>query len=51
MQDENGSNVEASVQRNLNPFQFSVTFLYPLKTSENQRFTDVFRGFINVTLD
>ena len=29
----------------------SVTFLYPLKTSEKRRFSDVFRGFKNVTLD
>ena len=26
-----------------------VTFLYPLKTSENQIFSDVFRGYRNVT--
>ena len=30
---------------------FSVTFLYPLKTSEKRRFSDVFRGYKNVTLD
>ena len=29
----------------------SVTFLYPLKTSENRRFSDVFRGYKKVTLD
>ena len=29
----------------------SVTFLYRLKTSENQRFSDVFRRYKNVTLD
>ena len=29
----------------------SVTFLQPLKTSEKRRFSDVFRGYINVTLD
>ena len=28
----------------INPFWSSVTFLYPLKTSENQGFSDVFRG-------
>ena len=33
------------------PFLSSVTFLYPVKTSENQRFSDVFRGNRNVTLD
>ena len=32
----------------LNPFKSNVTFLYPLKTS---RFSDVFRGYRNVTLD
>ena len=26
-----------------------VTFLYPMKTSENQRFSDVFRVYSNVT--
>ena len=34
-----------------NPFQSNATFLYPLKTSENHRFSDVFRGYRNVTLD
>ena len=28
-----------------------VTFLYPLKTSENLWFSDVFRGYRNMTLD
>ena len=28
----------------INPFQATGLFLYPLKTSENQRFSDVFRG-------
>ena len=28
----------------INPFQANVLFLYPLKTSENLRFSDVFRG-------
>ena len=28
----------------------NVPFLYPLKTSENQRFSDVFRGYTNGTL-
>ena len=27
-----------------NSFHANVPFLYPLKTSENQRFSDVFRG-------
>ena len=35
----------------LNPFQSNVTFLYPLKTTENRRFSKVFRGYRNVTLD
>ena len=34
-----------------NPLMFSVTFLYPLKTSEKRRFSDVFRGYQNETLD
>ena len=34
-----------------NPFYSSVTFIYPLKTSESDRFSDVFRGYINVTLE
>ena len=39
------------LQNLLNPFYSSVTFLYPLKTSENLWFSDVFRGYRNVTLD
>ena len=34
----------------LNPYSPNVTFLYPLKTLENLRFSDVFRGYRNVTL-
>ena len=33
------------------PLMSSVTFSYPLKTSENLRFSDVFRGYKKVTLD
>ena len=33
------------------PYSPNVTFLYPLKMSENQRFSDVFTGYRNVTLD
>ena len=33
-----------------NLFQANALFLYPLKTSENQRFSDVFRGYRNRTL-
>ena len=29
----------------LNPFSTKVPLLYPLKTSENRRFSDVFRGY------
>ena len=31
-----------------NPYSPNVTFLYPLKTSENLRFSDVFMGYRNV---
>ena len=31
--------------QNINPFLANVTILYPLKTPENQRFPDVFRGY------
>ena len=34
----------------LNPYSLNVTFLFLLKTSENRRFSDVFRGYRNVTL-
>ena len=34
----------------LNPYSLNVTFLYPLKTSENLGFSDVFRGYRKVTL-
>ena len=34
-----------------NRFYSRVTFLYPLKRLENQRFSDVFRGYRNVTMD
>ena len=32
---------------NINPFQANAPFLYPLKTSENHRFSGVFRGYRN----
>ena len=35
----------------INPFKSNVTFLYPLETSENLWFSDVFRGYRNVTLE
>ena len=34
----------------VNSYSPNVTFLYLLKTSENRRFSDVFRGYRNVTL-
>ena len=37
-------------QSYINPFQTNVSFLYPLKTSENRRFSDVFRGYRKGTL-
>ena len=33
-----------------NSFQANVPFLYPMKTSEKQRFSDVFRGYRKVIL-
>ena len=33
-----------------NPYSPNVTFLYPLKMSESLRFSDVLRGYRNVTL-
>ena len=33
-----------------NPFSTNVPLLYPLKTSENLRFSDVFRGYRSATL-
>ena len=40
----------AKIVNGFNPYSPSVTFLYPLKTPENLRFSDVFRGYRNVTL-
>ena len=36
--------------KKLNPFQAIFLFLYPLKTSENQRFSNIFRGYRKRTL-
>ena len=36
-------------QSAFNPLQSCVAFLYPLKTSENLRFSDVFREYRKVT--
>ena len=38
------------MKKNIKPFQANVSFLYPLKTSESQRFLVVFRGYRNGTL-
>ena len=35
---------------NLNSFSTNIPFLHPLKTSENLRFSDVFRGYRSGTL-
>ena len=35
---------------NINPYSPNMSFLFPLKTLENQRFSDVFREYRNVTL-
>ena len=34
-----------------NPFEPNAPFLYPQRSSENQRFSNVFKGYGNVTLD
>ena len=36
--------------KSANPFKSSVPFLYPVKTSENPWFSDVFMGYKNGTL-
>ena len=35
---------------NINPLSTDVPLLYPQKTSENRRFSDVFRGYRSGTL-
>ena len=32
----------------VNPFKANALFLYPLKTSENLRFSDIFKGYKNI---
>ena len=44
----NANNQDTKTGTNL--FQASVPFRYPLKTWENQRFSDVFRGYRNARL-
>ena len=39
------------VRLTFNSFQSSAIFPYPMETPENQRFSDVFRWYRNVTLD
>ena len=34
----------------LNPFSTNATLLYPLKTSENQKFANIFRWYRSETL-
>ena len=43
--ERNQCHVEAPVETFLNPLHATNFFLNPLKTSENQRFSDIFRGF------
>ena len=47
---KNGYKVEYGHFSDIDPYFPNVTFLYPLKTSENLWFSDIFRGYINVTL-
>ena len=37
-------------KQKINPFYINVSFLYLLKTIENERFSDVFREYKNETL-
>ena len=41
---------ETILKWKFDPFEASVPFLYPLETSENQRFSDVFRRYRKGTL-
>ena len=41
-------NLKINIQ--INPFQLKVPYLHPLKKSENQYFSDVFRGYRNGAL-
>ena len=45
-----GSYTRGSFVCIFNPFQENVSFLYPLKMSQNQRFSDVFRWYRKGTL-
>ena len=52
-QDEEGGAVHCGIpisSSNINPLSTKVPLLYPLKTSENRRFLDVFRGYRSGTL-
>ena len=39
------SEIFRKIIRYFNSFNATALFLYPLKTSENNRFSDVFRGY------
>ena len=52
-QDEEGGAAHCGIpisSSNINPFSTKVPLLYLLKTSENRRFLDVFRGYRSGTL-
>ena len=44
------ADVTTFISRLLNPFHDTALFLYPLKTSENQKFSDFFRGYRKKTV-
>ena len=41
---------QSGLLEHINPFSTNVPLLYPLKTSENRRFSNVFRGYRSGTL-
>ena len=43
----NISEDEKVIEEDINPFHAAGLFLHPSKTSESQRFSDVFRGYRN----
>ena len=44
------ADVTTFIRRLLNPFHDTALFPYPLKTSENQKFSDFFRGYRKKTV-
>ena len=36
---------QGALQSDINSFHANVLFIYPLKTSENERFSSVFKGY------